>query len=390
MPTIQEVQTTSAADVRHPVRVRRLSPAQIDPLLTAQWRFLETRALEPNPFLSPHFVLPAIEHLTPRAGIAVLAFETTTELGADLVGIGVFEESAGTRLAPLPHMRAYLANSNTFLTGLLVDPHRSQDVLQALFDYAQQQGGAWKCLEFQQRTKNTELDEQFEIAAKRAGFHWQGWEFQRPLFFPHQLTEESLQQSLSKNRRKKLRRNHRGLQSQGRLTFEVIRSRANMMSHADEFLRLEDSGWKGEEGSSLKSSAGSTAFFHEVVSGFAHENRMIFTELRLDDRVIGSTANFVAGQAGFAFKSGWDPDYRAFSPGIQQEFRLACSDADSLSDLDYFDSGTDMNSWMESVWPATRTVTSGFFTSSSFSRLVVSQMLRLRDLKRTVSDRVRN
>ena len=375
------------AAARSCIRVRRLHVNQLNSGFVGQWQDLEERSLEPNAFLSPHFVLPALRHLSTNSRPELLAFEIDTPNGPQLVGVGVFEFVTHTKLVPFPHMRAYLAPGNTFLTGLLIDQEYGQEVVTAFFEFARHSRGPWSCIEFVQRTADSEFAQLLESSATSFGYQWQGWKFERPIFHPRHLSAVSLEKSLSKNRRKKVRRNRKHLQSLGELSFHVIRSSEKMQSHADEFLRLENCGWKGKEGSSLLSDTPATAFFRETVDRFSSQGRMMFTELRIDDEVIASTTNFVAANAGFAFKSGWNTEYKEYSPGVQQEVELARAAQDRMSDLEYFDSGTDMDSWVETLWPQSRTITSGVFCSSALQRLVVEQMLRLRRLKRRLKGR---
>lgn len=373
-------------DVSERIRVREITISEVDSRLVSDWCDLEKRTLEPNPFLSPHFILPAVRHLTPNDEVSLLLFETYADGRNHLVGLGVFQQSNGTRIAPFPHMCSYIAPGSTFLSNLLIDQLWARQVVHAFFEFANSQRGIWNCLEFIQRTQNSPMDRLLVDVAAEADFEWLGWSFDRPVFHPDQISAEQLEQSLSKNRRKKIRRNRRQLQSQGRLSFHVIRNGLNSDLHTDTFLKLEHCGWKGEQGSSLQSQDNTRAFFREMVDGFSQQQRMIFTELRLDDVPIGSTSNFVAGGAGFAFRSGWDTDYRDSSPGVQQEIELARSASRELADLEYFDSGSDMDSWMETLWPSSRKITSGAFVSTAAARLIVSQMLRLKQWKRRLKE----
>ena len=111
------------------VRWRRLEELNARDLQA--WTGLESRAAEPNVYLSPHFVLPALRHLD--AGLRpVIAWIEAGAAGArELVGVGVFRRSPGSRSFPWPHLSAYLS-CHSFLGGLLLDAERLDAAVAAL------------------------------------------------------------------------------------------------------------------------------------------------------------------------------------------------------------------------------------------------------------------
>jgi CelD/BcsL family acetyltransferase involved in cellulose biosynthesis len=87
-----------------------------------------------------------------------------------------------------------------------------------------------------------------------------------------------------------------------------------------------------------------------MISGFASEGRALFTELTFDGRAIASTCNFTAGNVGFAFKIGWDPEFKAFSPGLLNEVEFMRRAGTEFPDLTYFDSGASADSFINNLW----------------------------------------
>jgi len=118
------------------------------------------------------------------------------------------------------------------------------------------------------------------------------------------------------------------------------------------FLSLEHMGWKGDEGSSLRSRPEDEAFFREVVSGFASEGRALFIEVTFDGVPIASICNFIAGNVGFGFKIGWDPGFRAASPALINELELMRHASAAFADIVYFDSGASPTSFINELWLA--------------------------------------
>jgi hypothetical protein len=94
------------------LRVRLLRADELGAADIDAWLDLEARALEPNGYLSPHFVLPALRHLDgDKTVLAVLVEAPATGPSARmrLLGLGLFVRSGPTRALPLPHLVGYMS-----------------------------------------------------------------------------------------------------------------------------------------------------------------------------------------------------------------------------------------------------------------------------------------
>ena len=117
-------------------RVEPLS--QLDPKTLSEWAELEKRALEPNPFLSPDFVIPAAKHLTPHINPQVLLIRESRGSTQRLSGIGVFVQNKWSRRLPAPHLAAYATPHDTFMSGLLIEEERAQACIEKFFEFVSQ------------------------------------------------------------------------------------------------------------------------------------------------------------------------------------------------------------------------------------------------------------
>jgi CelD/BcsL family acetyltransferase involved in cellulose biosynthesis len=145
------------------------------------------------------------------------------------------------------------------------------------------------------------------------------------------------------------------------------------------FLHLEHLGWKGANRTSLRSSPLDEAFFRDLVA--LSGPGAFFTELLVDGSVIASTSNFRIGDNGFAFKSGYHPEFSEASPGLLNEIFLL-EHLEQASDLAYLDSGAVEGSYMDTLWPDRDILYSGIVTASAFTRQVTSLMSGVRSIKR--------
>jgi CelD/BcsL family acetyltransferase involved in cellulose biosynthesis len=191
-----------------------------------------------------------------------------------------------------------------------------------------------------------------------------------------------LETELKGGRLKSLRRLTRRLQEMGEVGWRALSEPDLPEAAVDRFLELEHLGWKGTEGTSLRSQPEDEAFFREVIDGFRSEGRAWFTELSLNGTVISSTSNFVSGRAGFAFKIGWDPAYAKLSPGMLNEIELIRRAPELFGELEYLDSGAGEGSYIEEFWTGRRALTSGIFATTALGRKALAFVDAARGLKR--------
>ncbi len=133
------------------------------------------------------------------------------------------------------------------------------------------------------------------------------------------------------------------------MSFQLQAPAPDCESPAREFLRLEQLGWKGELRTAIASRPDHEDFFLRAIRGFAAGGRAVFGELRIDDRVIASTCNLVAGSTLFALKLGWDPAFASGSPGFWSEIELASAVRSDRPDLLLIDSCSQAGSYVEAV-----------------------------------------
>lgn len=369
----------SAAGRVQAYRVRTVEGCEVDESTRAAWVRLEQNALESNAYLSPHFVLPAVRHLEsePRP-FAVLVEHPA----GGLAGVGVFTLCRPNRRFPLPHLAAYLSR-HSYLSGLLVDARDPGPVVGAFFDHFCDPGQPWHGIEFSRRPAEGPLEDALAEAALARGLSWlEASRTERATLDPALAGDEYLETQLKGGRLKSLRRLNRRLQEMGEVGWLALGGTGLPDAAVDRFLELEHLGWKGNEGTSLRSQPGDEAFFREVVDGFRCEGRAWFTELKLDGSAISSTSNFVSGRAGFAFKIGWDPAYAKLSPGMLNEIELVRRAPELFGDLEYLDSGAGEGSYIEEFWTGRRTLASGIYATTALGRKALAFVDAARGLKR--------
>lgn len=345
-----------------PLRVRAVDVRGLEPDSLAAWHDLELRSLEPNVFLSPHFVLPALRHLDPELKAIALFVEALSSSGdpseSRLVGLLVGHVAAGTRTFPVPHFVAYKSR-HSYLTGMLLDRERAQDALTALLDFMRAQSPWCHGVQWNESWADGPTFDLLLSVCERMGMAHHRWEIvNRAVLFP-QWDRERIQAAVASGMHEQRRRIRR-LGEMGEVQWSLVGCSPGQSDVIDVFLDLEHQGWKREGGSSMRSTAAGEAFFRCLAAGLGAQGRALFSQLSLCGRVIASTVNFLSGRGGFAFKIGWLPEFRPLAPGIQDELRLmsVLLSEKRLADIDFWDSGAGEGSYIEKLWPSRRPLAS--------------------------------
>jgi CelD/BcsL family acetyltransferase involved in cellulose biosynthesis len=381
-------------------RVVRLS--QVDDALIAQWRDLETRALVPNPFLSPRFVLPLSRHLPDHAQIdLVLAFDPS-RAEKKLVGVAAierdrligFSRSERDRMAKslyLPHAR-FLSSKYSFVGGALLDRDAAARAGAGLLA-GLRRAMPLSQMAFFQSMPEEEAEVWRGLASSGNGVTVSSEPRPRPTFVPKDGGEEYLRAALSKSRYKDLARVRRRLEDRGKVEWRLVRDSERLAEAGENFLRLEHMGWKGEQGSSLLSLPARASFFRAVVQNFGETGDVFFCELLCDGDVVSSTSNLISGDVGYAFKVGWDPRFAQMSPGMLNEVETIRAAPALLGDLRYIDSCTGDESYIDRLWTITRRtladgvlvlgpVGAGVFAAKRGLRLARDRLREFREARR--------
>lgn len=366
--------------------VARLDPDQIDEQFIAQWRQLESSSVQDNAFLSPSFVLPAIQYLVdPRATHLVAVYGPDAGV---LCGLGIFTYSAGSIDFPLPHFVAF-KSVHSYLSGLLISKSDPEAIAKALFRFLGESSPRIYGVKFSSLDLAGQFGEVFRALESQQGLSWLATDSkQRAWLDPHH-GGHSWDHHVSARRRKNYRRSLKKLAELQPVSWRLVRNGDVERSTIDNLLRLEDMGWKKSRKMSLVSQPGQREFFTRAVENYARHNQVFFCELLLGPNVIASTCNFISGNNGFAFKIGWDPEYWEFSPGIINEMELMKNASSQLASLEAIDSGATEDSFINSYWGNRKPLLNGAITFGTFAATMFRCMHQFRRAKRWLAEAAR-
>lgn len=330
-------------------RISQHSASDVD---AAAWDELSARSVDPNPFFERWFLLPSICHLSGSSKPAIVTFGSDARLDG-LIPVASRNIYEGY---PLPHVAGWRHDhmfsgsplirrgcEHAFWTALLrhFDANAGRALFLHLYDIPAE-GPSY-----------TALREIVRCQARPAAIVYRG---QRAMLRSPLDPETYFAQSMSGKKRKELRRQYNRLSEQGELAFERAEGSENLDAWTEEYLALEQAGWKGEARSALRQTNAARKFFATALKGAAEAGRLERLSLRLDGRAIAMLANFLSPPGAFSFKTTYDENHARYSPGVllQREnldllARAGIEWADSCAAADH--------PMIERIWREKRTIT---------------------------------
>jgi CelD/BcsL family acetyltransferase involved in cellulose biosynthesis len=316
--------------------------------LRAPWRALESRALEPNAYLSARFVLPALKWLPATTPVWAVSVHDSAARGGELRGLGLFQPRVPRLLFPLPHAQVY-TSPHSFLGGVLLDAERAHPALNTMLEALSRRTNGLRLKQVPHAGATSQVVHDV-VVERGASWHEEEWH-ERACIVPAKGWASRWRQHVPASRLQGYERQWRKLAESGAATWHYLRGDEVQDRTIDRFIELEHAGWKGEQGTSLRSDPRHTGFFHEMTRAFRDDSDLFFTELRLNGEVIASTCNLVSGRDGFAFKVSFDPRYAKRSPGLLNELGFLKALEHDVDDFRFIDSGSTPGSFIEELWP---------------------------------------
>jgi CelD/BcsL family acetyltransferase involved in cellulose biosynthesis len=308
-----------------------------------RWAQLASSAATSNPFYEPGFMLPALEHFGERD----LDLLVATDGAGDWVGLMPVErprrwrQLIGAALTPWQH-------PHCFLDSPLLARDREQSAFEALLHHARQEVGL---IAFDRLPAEGPVASALNSACDALGVKPVVWQRSERAALHRRPEDDYVRSSLSSKHFRELRRKGRKLESEvGEI---AVLDRADDPLAIDDFLALEASGWKGDEGTALAAGPGA-GFFRSVCNEFAWAGRLQMLALRAGDRTVAVQSALIAGEGLFCFKIAYDEALGRFSPGTRLIAETAC-EFHRRPDLQWADSCSVPGSEpIERLWPDRR------------------------------------
>lgn len=355
---------------------------QLDENFIKQWDQLIENAIDPIVYLDANFVLSAEPHLGPSK-VYIRAVFCVEQQQKKLVGLALFTFCWGNKRLPFPHLLAY-KTKHSFLTGLLIDKDEASNIVKILFKNIAKE--FWYCAGM----RFVDFPVQDSLAKtikKQSDIRWfEFWGYERAIYkIPDKNETDQWSNSISKKRLKNYRKSYKDLETLGDISWEYLSSKKIDQSVIDNYLYLEDTGWKGEHRSSLLAKKNEEAFFNALIKSFQKNEKVFFTELRVGDKLVAATCNLQQNNKAFAFKIGWDNEYKKYSPGIINEIEFLKYANQSNCDFKIIESGATEDSFINSYWKDRWYLAEGIYTFNQLGNTLnsLNNLLR-KSLKKIV------
>ncbi|WP_414832571.1 GNAT family N-acetyltransferase [Afifella sp. YEN Y35] len=164
---------------------------------------------------------------------------------------------------------------------------------------------------------------------------------------------DGLEAQQSGKKRRSMQRRRRRLEELGELAF-VDLSAQPVSVWADDFLRLEASGWKGQMGTAIACRPQERAFFDKMVKAGSANGNLIVHALELDGRRISMTLYLRAGDVAWGFKKAYAGDLARCSPGFVLEAESVAA-LQAQGELAFVDTcSIDAATLVPGLWPQER------------------------------------
>jgi hypothetical protein len=138
---------------------------------------------------------------------------------------------------------------------------------------------------------------------------------ERPFLESELDGDEYLKQALKPHHLREFRRLWRRLGDTGRLEHVVARGPEDIRQGIESFLTLEAAGWKGRQRTAMAIDRYRAAFAREAVHRLAEQDLCRVHTLTLDGVVIACLIVFVEAGVAYTWKTAYDENYAAWSPG---------------------------------------------------------------------------
>ena len=278
------------------------------------WRALSRRALEPNVFAEPAFVVNALRHLAPGAQCRpVLVWRGAAD--DRLIGALVLE----TPLA-LPGLRVarIWRSEQAGLAALLLDQDEAAEALAALLDWLARARPAVAGLLAPALAEAGPTNGALAALARRQNLR--GLDLgrtERALLLAPAAPDGGFEDRLPKKRSKEWARLLRRLGERGAVAFRV----AADAEAIEAFLSIEARGWKGARRTALGSDPGRAAFTRAMLAAMARDGALAVHVLAVGGAAIAAAVVLRSGERAFYWKTAYDEAYAEYSPGVASDPR---------------------------------------------------------------------
>ena len=124
---------------------------------------------------------------------------------------------------------------------------------------------------------------------------------------------------LSKNRKKSLNKSNSKVSKLGNIEYILLKNREELHKAFDGFLKLEASGWKGQQnasGEAIVFNYKEKKFFENLINNFSRIDGFECISLKADNKIIATLLCIKYCNTAYGLKSAYDEEYSKYSPSV--------------------------------------------------------------------------
>ena len=279
--------------------------------IVPDWEALAEEAAEPNPFYEHWMLLPALEAYGKDEGLGsnfqcVLVWENGT-----LAGLFPLQLERRFHGLPVRVLRSWRHRNMLLCCTPLVHAKYATKCIAALLA-----SPLAPALELEWMPADGPVCAALIESALGAGLPWVVTDaYARALL----QRERDPRERFNSNMKNNLRRWQARLGSHGEVTPVRLARDGDLARWTDQFLKLEASGWKAEQGSALACRDDDLRFVAAVFPEAFRRGRLLMTGLDLAGKPLARHCMITGGDGAYTFKIAYDETYASCSPGILAE-----------------------------------------------------------------------
>ena len=207
----------------------------------------------------------------------------------------------------------FLANDHVPRFDMIV-ARRPAEAYRALWEHLASLENTWDVLQLQEIPSGSATLDALPRLAAADGFPVGRWPSLRSPYLPTLGSWDMYLRGLSGKQRRTIRNRMRRLTDHGPVDLEIVASREGLREALDEGLRLEDSGWKGTQGTAILSRRDTEAFYRTLAETAADRGWLRLCFLRAGGQRVAFAYTLDYGKRRYLLKVGYDPAWSSASP----------------------------------------------------------------------------
>jgi CelD/BcsL family acetyltransferase involved in cellulose biosynthesis len=287
--------------------------------IAGEWGELAARALEPNVFYEPAFLLSAAPVFARDAG-AMLVWSGS--MPRRLLGFFPARVQRRRYGIDLPILLG-LIHPYGPLGVPLVEREAAEPVIAAWLAKLAADESVPGLLLLPSLPRNGPFAAALEAIVRRARMPTADFnQHQRALLAPSGDRALYVEHALGQHQHKELRRRWRRLSETGAVLFTVAIEPAAVAAALDDFFALESAGWKGRAGTAAAGHEELSRFTRAAVIGLAAEGKILLNRILVDGTAIAAAIVLRSGREAWFWKIAYDESFARFSPGVMLSVAL--------------------------------------------------------------------